>query len=143
MTTGEASVDHFVPKSAQPQLAYEWSNLRLAARRYNQLKGDYQDVLDPFQIAGDWFVLNIPSLQLSANDNLSDAEAGEVWCTISRLRLNDERALRSRARWLREYCNRHISFEFLQRHAPFITHELRRQGLVADIFEIFGQDALE
>src|SRR5439155_22494098 len=47
-TTGDPTVDHFIPKSVRPELAYEWSNFRLACLRFNRWKRNYQDVLDPF-----------------------------------------------------------------------------------------------
>lgn len=135
-TTGEASVDHFVPKSIQPQLAYEWSNYRLSASRYNNLKQDHTDVLDPFMLQADWFVLDIPSLQLKPNQQLNNLDAQSVWQTIKRLRLNDERSISSRQRWIRDYADGFFNFEYLKRNAPFIAHELERQDLVEAIISI-------
>jgi len=132
-STGEASVDHFVPKSIQPRLAYEWGNYRLAAKRYNNLKQDHTDVLDPFTLQIDWFVLDVPSLQVKPNDCLGSLDADLVWQTIRRLRLNDERAITSRQRWIRDYCNGYFNFDYLRRNAPFIAYELERQDLVTAI----------
>jgi hypothetical protein len=55
------TVDHFIPisalvKNGNPQLAYEWTNFRLASSAMNQHKHDFLDVLDPFTIQPGWFV---------------------------------------------------------------------------------------
>lgn len=139
LTTGEASVDHFVPKSLRPPWAYEWHNLRLAARYYNTLKGEATSVLDPFALGPDWFVLDVPSLQLRPNDALNADEATQVWETIGVMQLNGERAIHSRSRWIRDYCSDSISYEYMKRNAPFIAYELERQGLRQSIKAIVGK----
>lgn len=60
------SVDHFVPKSRRPDLAYEWSNYRLALPQVNSYKGDSVDVLDPFVVPEGWFILDFPSCLVRA-----------------------------------------------------------------------------
>lgn len=137
-TTGDPTVDHFIPKSVQPQLAYEWNNYRLASLKFNGRKGDYQDVLDPFMLESDWFVLKFPSLQIEPNIVLSDHQARTVTNTINRLKLNDELCIQSRWRWIRDYCLNEITLDYLRRNAPFITYELQRQGLLDSIPSIMG-----
>ena len=66
----QGSVDHYHPKSIHPNLAYEWSNFRLASGRVNNAKGNQTTILDPFEIEDDWFCLSIPSCLLSANPAL-------------------------------------------------------------------------
>src|SRR5215831_15757470 len=61
------TVDHYIPKSAEPELAYEWSNFRLACTNANARKSNFQDVLDPFQIEDNWFILEFPALLLKPN----------------------------------------------------------------------------
>jgi len=134
--TGACSVDHFVPKSSRPPLAYEWSNFRFAASRYNNLKGDFTDVLDPFSLSADWFILDFTSLQEKPNDILGAAEKLSVQKTLDRLQLNDQRAIDSRERWIDAYANGEITFDFLRRTAPFIAYELERQGLRQAIIQI-------
>ena len=58
-------VDHFYPKSVRPDMAYEWSNFRLASLKLNCRKREFQDVLDPFTIEPGWFCLSFPSLLFS------------------------------------------------------------------------------
>lgn len=137
-TTGDPTVDHFVPKSVQPQLAYEWNNYRLASLKFNGRKGDYQDVLDPFKLEFDWFVLKFPSLQVEPNLTLSDYQERAVANTINRLKLNDELCIQSRLRWIRDYCLNEITYDYLGRNAPFIACELQRQGVIDSIAFIMG-----
>ncbi len=63
--TGGGSVDHFIAKSQRADLAYEWSNYRLACSRMNSRKREYEDVLDPFEVDTGWFHLEVVSGRLS------------------------------------------------------------------------------
>jgi hypothetical protein len=130
---GGGTVDHYVPKSDAPQLAYEWTNYRLACQNCNARKWVHRDVLDPFNLAADSFVLLFPGLQVGPNDSLPAGAASAVDATIERLRLNDENAKTSRQEWLLPYCENQCTFELLRERAPFIAHELERQGLVEEI----------
>lgn len=131
--TGVATVDHFVPKSVNPKLAYEWTNYRLSSLKLNSRKKDYQDILDPFTLEDETFVIDFPSLIVKPNSRLSDQQKNLVNATIKRLGLNNEASIKSRHRWIRGYANDDISLNFLDNNAPFIAFELRRQNLVDDI----------
>ena len=134
--TGWGSVEHFVPKSAQPALAYEWNNFRLVCGRMNGRKGSHGDVLDPFRIANLTFVIRFPSLQVGAAGGISDELREAAARTIARLRLNDEVCISSRLAYLRSYCDGETSLEYLRRRAPFIHREIVRQGLETKIREM-------
>lgn len=143
---GESSptIDHFIPKSVRPDLAYEWSNYRLACPLVNTRKRDYQDVIDPFMLSYNWFFLDFPSLLIKPNPELSDQDKQRVWSTIKRLKLNeDETFIHSRNHWLEAYCREYTPFSYLKKHAPFIAYELERQGLVEGIKAImdYGPEA--
>jgi hypothetical protein len=137
-TTGNPTVDHFIPKFVEPELAYEWSNYRLASSRFNSRKGSHQDILDPFTLEADWFILDFPSLQVKPNPKLSDSQANLVMATRKRLGLNDDLCVQSRLRWIQTFCNGDIDFAYLKRNAPFIAYELERQNLVDKIKSIMG-----
>jgi len=139
-TTGDPSIDHFVPKSVNPQLAYEWSNYRLASLRFNSRKGDYQDVIDPFRLKPGLFFLHFPSLLVRPDWAISRSQASKVIATANRLKLNDELCISGRIRWIREFCTGSITLEFLKRNAPFIAVELQRQGLIEEIASIMRFD---
>ena len=134
--TGVATVDHFIPKSVDPQLAYEWANYRLSSLKLNSRKKEYQDILDPFTLEDETFIIDFPSLIVKPNPHLSDQQKSLVNATIKRLGLNDEVSIKSRLRWIRSYANDDISLNFLEANAPFIAFELRRQNLVDDIKQI-------
>lgn len=129
LDTGTATVDHFIPRSVRPDLAYEWTNYRLSSLLMNARKGYHQDVLDPFELQPDWFVLDFPSLQIKPNPALPASDARRVMDTIERLKLNDETCVGSRYRYVRDFCDGLIDFAYLRRDAPFIAYELQRQGL--------------
>jgi len=137
-TTGDPTVDHFVPKSANSRQTYEWPNFRLACLRFNRWKREFQDVLDPFEIQDDWFALDFPSLQIKPADRILVATQQRVRETITRLRLNTEICIRSRERWIKDFCTRQFTFEYLSANAPFIARELNRQGIVDTIPEIMN-----
>jgi hypothetical protein len=136
--TGADTVEHFIAKSSDPPKAYEWSNYRLVCATLNGRKSDHEDVLDPFTIRPSTFILDFPSLLIKPNPNLDQDLANRVASTVIRLGLNDEgTCLKSRISWLTEYCSESISESYLERKAPFIMMELRRQDLVEGIKEIF------
>lgn len=128
------NVDHYIPKSKRPDLAYEWSNYRLSCPLANTLKRDFQDVLDPFTLPPNWFFLDFPSLLLKPNPDIPDEDQQRVWKTIDRLKLNEEQTyVDERNTCLEVYCRGGGDFTFLKQFAPFIAHELERQKLVEDI----------
>jgi hypothetical protein len=133
---GTPTVDHFIPKSVNPDKAYEWSNFRLACARANTWKDVHQDILDPFQLGNDWFVLNFPLLEIKPNPSLDLATQKAVNITIEKLKLNGFECRKGRETWFNEYCTCNITFDCLERRSPFIAHELKRQNLVQKFIDI-------
>lgn len=137
LDTGSDTVEHFIPKSVSPSLAYEWDNYRLVCGRLNARKRHHQDVLDPFGVRPNMFILNFPSLLVKPNPNLTGPEKDAVLSTIGRLKLNDdETCVSSRKEYLECYCEGQVTFDYLQSHAPFIAIELERQELTDSISDI-------
>ena len=131
---GSSTVDHFIPKSVEPALAYEWENFRLSCLKMNARKRDFQDVLDPFKINYGWFVLNFPSLLIKPSLDLDESVRNKIKKTIKRLKLNhDDLCVQNRLRWILDYCKNEITYDFLRKNAPFIAYELERQELVDTI----------
>ncbi len=124
---GQCSVDHYEPKSVRPDLAYEWSNYRLATDRINSNKGESTRVLDPFQIQNEWFALDLANLYVGPGAGLDQATRTRVEETIAILRLNDEVWVEYRFEVLREFLDGTVAFDFLQRRYPFIAAEVARQ----------------
>ena len=113
--TDNPNIDHYIPKSIRPDLAYEWDNYRLTCSYVNTVKKDFQDVLDPFQICNDMFFLDFPSLLVIANPALTETEKKKVGETRDRLKLNDERYISVRNRWLKLYCREGLTFSGLKK----------------------------
>lgn len=137
----QGTVDHFLPKSAHPQLAYEWRNYRLAGGRVNNAKGNQADIIDPFEVENDWFYMDIPSCLLRSNPTLDKPLRNRISGTINSLRLNsDDNYVQERCNILIEFARGDISSNFLMRRYPFLSKEVVRQGLdqpmLRDIFKI-------
>ncbi len=129
----QGSVDHFVPKSVNPHLAYEWSNFRLAQERINSNKGDSVEVLDPFHIEAGWFILDCASFFVKPNTAVKKEIQHAVVKTITVLQLNSDTFVRLRYAVLKEYSSGNFSMNFLERRYPFVASELKRQGLAESI----------
>lgn len=138
LDTGWRQVEHFLPKSIFPSLGYEWSNYRLVCGVLNGRKGS-QQVLDPFKIQNGWFILDFPSLLVKPNLDLEPNLVEEIRRTTEALKLNDEgTCVKSRSKYVENYCRGFTDFEYLRQDAPFIAFELSRQGLVNEIRDIMG-----
>jgi hypothetical protein len=126
----QGSVDHFAPKTVSPDLAYEWSNFRLASGRVNSTKGNQTNILDPFAIGNGWFQLDIPSCLLKARDDLAKDVKAQINTTINSLRLNaDDYYVQERCNILIELAMGEISLNFMKRRYPFLAQEVERQGV--------------
>lgn len=128
--TGGGSVDHFIAKSQRADLAYEWSNYRLACSKMNSRKRDYADVLDPFEVETGWFHLEPVSGRIFPNPQLQYEQQKAVDATIDRLELDDAGNREMRARHYQEYREGLYSAEFLKKRSPFVWMEANRQGLL-------------
>lgn len=125
----ESSVDHFVPKTVDPNLAYEWSNFRLSSLKLNSYKGSHTDVLDPFHILHAWFALNFTNFLVEANAGLAPQIEADVRRTIDVLRLNsDDVLVNLRFKIVRDYAKERVNFDYLTTYYPFIAYELERQN---------------
>jgi hypothetical protein len=131
---GQRSVDHFIPKKNAPTQAYEWSKFRLTSHRMNVWKDVHQDILDPFRISDDLFLIDFLSLEIKPNPSIPLELQSPVLITIERLKLNKQDCIRSREDWLNAYCENQC-FPYLERRAPFIAYELKRQGLTQKIID--------
>lgn len=131
-TTGQPSVDHFAPKSSAPELAYEWTNYRLACQLMNARKRDYLDVLDPFEIHDDWFELDLDTYLLQPGEDLPVHTAQRVLDTIRRLKLNErEEHVEERRVYVKAALAGETSPAWLRTNAPFIYKELVRLGRIS------------
>lgn len=128
--TGGSSVDHFIAKSRRADLAYEWSNYRLACSRMNSRKREYDDVLDPFNVRNGWFHLELVSGRIYSNPDLQTAQQTAIQTTINRLSLDDAGNREIRARHYQEYREGFFTADFLKKRSPFVWSEADRQGVL-------------
>ena len=134
------SVDHFLPKTKYPHLAYEWDNYRLARQKINARKSNTEEVLDPFKIQTGWFVLDLPSCLVRAAQEVERDLRIKVNQTINILGLNnDDRLVQERCDWLVWLADGHITIDFLDCRYPFLAAEVRRQGVMDRLKTIFGR----
>ncbi len=128
--TGSGSVDHFIAKSANAGLAYEWRNYRLACSTMNSRKREFSDVLDPFCLAADLFRLQLSTGHIYPNQNLHAVPMRLVVKTIERLGLDDPQCRELRARWYQEYLEHGLPSVYLKSKSPFVWAKASRQGLL-------------
>jgi hypothetical protein len=137
-TQTAVSIDHFIPKSFAPHLAYEWDNYRLTIQKINGYKADKTGLIDPFEVQIGWFVLDIPSCIIKPNDSLPNSEHAKVQYTIEVLKLNDDDAfVQRRCDIIMDYVRKDIAFNFMQRKYPYIACELQRQNLIDTVGQYF------
>lgn len=123
------SIDHFVPKSVNPRLAYEWSNFRMVRAKLNNRKDNFQDVIDPCTLQVGWFQLNFTSFFLEPDGGLPPAVRRRVVATIQRLLLNDDLDyVNERARVVYRYAAGNMTFADVQRLYPFIASEMQAKN---------------
>lgn len=136
----DVSVDHFLPKTKYPQLAYEWDNYRLARPKLNRNKADSEDVVDPFHVRNGWFFLECPTCFIHPGDNLSGTTRNEVTATIGVLKLNSPELADERCRWLVDLADGLISFDYLKREYLFLASQIERQGIQGQLRTLFALD---
>lgn len=127
--TGAESVDHWIPKSQQWRLAYEWSNLRFCASRINAKKGTRTGLVDPFLVGEEWFALNLLAGEVLVGPKAPKAQLAAIERTISPegLDLNRQVFCDRRGQHIEDYL-RGMPLWHLEQHSPFVARELRRQG---------------
>lgn len=133
------SVDHFLPKSRRPDLAYEWDNYRLASQRMNSNKGDSIDVIDPFHVQKGWFAIDFPSCLVRIGSKLHKSLVGQIEKTIEELKLNtDDYFVQARCDIMISYATDEFDLSFLEKKYPFIASEISRQNITqADAKALF------
>lgn len=133
---GAPSVEHFLAKSERLDQAYEWVNYRFVCAKMNSRKRNFDDVLDPFTLEPEMFVLNLVNGGIMANSSLNITKRQRVSKTIKRLNLDDAECREMRLfyidGWLLNQRNRDdgVTLGQLKLHAPFVYLEMKRQNLL-------------
>lgn len=127
--TGNPTVDHVIPKSLAWEKIYEWSNYRLCTGVVNSKKGELLGLVDPVEVKVGWFALDLASYRVGRGEAAPAALREKIDATLPLLNLRD--CCAQRRRYVEDYRlgpgNRGIDLAYLERRAPFIAAELRRQ----------------
>lgn len=126
--TGWPTVDHFIPVASDWREAYEWSNYRLACGPVNTNKG-VNTPLDPFKIEDHWFELELVGYQVVPGARTVNPLRSTIDATINIiLKLNNKNFCIQRSKYAAAYRDKGITLDYLERRAPFVARELRRQN---------------
>ena len=124
--TGNPSVDHLLPKSKRWDQVYEWNNYRLCAATINAKKNSLTGIIDPVDCRPEWFALEFVGFQVIVGCKAPTAKLAEINATLELL--NAPECRKQREEYVTCYEKREINLPFLERRAPFIATELRRQN---------------
>lgn len=130
---GTATVDHFVPRSKDWSKVYEWENYRLCAAIVNGAKSDRETAFDPFTLKPGIFALEFTEYQVVPGPRAKGPTIAKVESTCEILGLNLRDCREARGEYVEDYLlgpPEGIAIQHLERRAPFIAQELRRQGLL-------------
>jgi hypothetical protein len=131
----QSSIDHFMPKSLYPSLAYDWTNFRLCRTDINSNKGIEQYVPDPFGIQNDWFQVDFATWRVGPSTNAPQYIYHRIRATFVKLGLNDEFYIEERQSAAAIYIHTPNERAELRRLYPFLTAELDRQNIGTTLFD--------
>lgn len=126
--TGHRTIDHFVPKARAWDLVYEWSNYRLSAGLVNSKKKAAELPYDPFTLPADLVALELVTLRVVPGDAAGPVEQVVETMINETLGLNERPFRKLREGYLNDYLAGETPLRILERDAPFLAFELRRQG---------------
>jgi len=134
MFISEGTVDHWLSIKNRPDLAYEWTNFRYVSGTVNSAKKPKWDgrLLDPFEIDGDWFEIDLGNMRLTLVANIDAETRKRAEFTLDKLHLRDgDDIVRQRWLWYDMYVEFGNSIEWLWKVAPLIAKAVaKRDGLV-------------
>ncbi|HSI87216.1 MAG: hypothetical protein ACAI35_13475 [Candidatus Methylacidiphilales bacterium] len=128
--TGASSTDHFIAKSVDAGGVYEWANYRLACLAPNRDKNEFNDVLDPFTLKADTFILELASGKIRPSPLLNATELADALDTICRLKLDSPDCDKMRSERFKRYITGACNEQMLRELSPFVWYEAKRQGLL-------------
>jgi hypothetical protein len=132
MWTSRPTVDHYLSKSSREgrSRSYEWDNYRLADSFMNAVKGTWdRRILDPFEVANDWFEIRLPHLELVAvEERIPRERLDDARFTLKQLGLGDsEEILELRRAWYKGFTDGDVTLAWLEQHAPLVAKAVARR----------------
>ena len=121
-------MDHVVPVSQAWDQVYEWANYRLCAALINSKKRDLMSLIDPFGMSSGWFALEFVGFQVVKGPEAPPEQRERIEATLPMLNIRD--CCKAREEYVRNYEEGHVDLAYLERRAPFVAMELRRQGML-------------
>ena len=118
------TVDHFVSCHEDRSKAYDRTTCRDCAGWINASKSKEPAARlpDPFEIEDGWFEIHLPSLQLRVSDAIPEEFRARAEHVLTRLRLrDDERVMRQRRAWYKQYQDGKLTLAGLDGNAPLIA----------------------
>lgn len=128
--TGSRTVDHFVGKVKNPDLAYEWSNYRYSSGTMNSRKERVQgEFCDPFVIQDGWFELNLLTMALAPNSDRSEEEKTLIQRTIDVLELDLQPMRDRREVAYKKFQNDRTlrGWKLMEEDCPLVAREYKRK----------------
>ena len=122
-------IDHFIPKSEDKTLVYEWSNYRYCSNKVNKVKSFKSITTDPFTINNGDILLDVSIGEVYANTTLDKDRQETINNEISLLGLNKHRFCNTRLSYLNDYEKGHAQLASIERTAPFIAEFIKSRIL--------------
>lgn len=124
----DGTVDHYLSCGNHRNLAYEWSNYRYISGSVNSSKKKLDDlVLDPFEVADNWFEVIFPSFQLVLTNHVPQGIREKAQFTLERLKLRDGyKARAARRLYYEKYKEGILPIEGLRTFAPQVAQAVER-----------------
>ena len=124
----QTSIDHFLPKSKYPALAYDWSNFRLCRSDINARKGRDVLVPDPLGIRNAWFVIDFTTWRVGPSGSAPIYIKNRIRTAFVILGLNEDPYIEERETVAAIYVHRPLERDQLSVLYPFLISELTRQS---------------
>jgi hypothetical protein len=123
MRMGKCTVDHYLSCVNNRTRAYQWENYRYVCNSINSSKKKLDtEVLDPFEIEHDWFIVQIPSFLLII-DKVPAEQQQRAERTVNSLNLSKGFAAYRHA-FYRDFLQGNASIKTLRSYAPLLAAAL-------------------
>lgn len=138
----DGTVDHYLSCDNHRNLAYEWNNYRYISGSVNSSKKKLDEhVLDPFEVADNWFELIFPSFQLVLTNDVPLNVRAKAQFTLERLKLrNGYKARKARRLYYRHYREGILSIEGLRTYAPQVARAVERAEALGQILPDIAEE---